>query len=100
MLIARDCEKPQSPSIPVVSSNRELNTLVSYSSQLMLMAEAATDMLCSIKVSTGSNSPEPHTACNTATGASVGVNDHGIISHTSFLPEYFAASGRRLGLIV
>lgn len=67
VFIARDCGKPQSPSIPVVSSNRELNTLVSYSSQLMLMAEAATD-LCSIKVSMGSSSPEPHTTCNTAVG--------------------------------
>lgn len=45
VLIARDPKKPRSPSIPVVSSNRELNTLVSYSSQLMLMAEPATDTI-------------------------------------------------------
>lgn len=72
VLIARDCKKPQSARIPVVSSNRELNILMSYSSQLRLMAEAATD-LCSIKVSMGNNSPDLHTACNIATGASVGT---------------------------
>lgn len=71
MLIARDCKKTQSPTIPVVSSNRKLNWLVSYSNQLRLMAEAATD-LCSIKVSRAIT-PDLHTACNTATGASVGT---------------------------
>lgn len=50
----------------------------------------------------GSNSPDLLTACNTAT---VGfcrspVNDCEIKSYTSFLPEYLAASGRKLELDV
>lgn len=92
VLIARDYKKPQSPSNPVVSSNRELNTLVSYSSWLVLMAESATDsILCSIKVSMGNSSPDLHIACNTPVGGvrflSLGglcripVNDHKIKSH-------------------
>lgn len=89
VLIARDYKNPQSPSIPVVSNNRGLNTLVSYSSWLMLMAEPATDtILCSIKESMGNNSPDLHTACDTAGGLCRSpVNDHEIKSHTSFLPE-------------